>query len=106
MNASSRGRNNRARGGEVERQVAKLLGGYRTGSDRSGKIGDVQTTACVYEVKSRRQETPKLISGAWDQLMEAVENTDKDPGGVILAYTPGRGKPRRFWLVTELTGEK
>ena len=105
MSASKRGRNNRARGGQVEREVAKLLGGYRTGSDRSGKIGDVQTLACVYEVKSRQQATPKLISGAWEQLMEAVENTEKDPGGVVLAYAPGPGKPREFWLVTRLEAE-
>lgn len=105
MSNASRGRNNRARGGAVERDVAKLLGGYRTGSDRSGKIGDVQTTACVYEVKSRRQATPKLIAGAWDQLLEAAENTEKDPGGVVLAYTPGTGKPREFWLVTKLEAE-
>jgi len=102
MSTTARNRNNRARGAHVERLVARMLGGIRTGGDRGGQAGDVQTVGSVYEVKSRRQQTPALIRGAWAQLMQAAERSGKDPGGVVLAYTPGAGKPREFWLITKL----
>ena len=95
-----RGRNNKVRGAHVEREVARLYGGWRN-IDRGGKYGDVQNETLVIEVKSRQQATPKLISGAWDQALEAAAKTGKDPL-VVLAYAAPSGK-RRFWAVKEIT---
>ena len=95
-----RGRNNKKRGASVEREVAKLFGTVRN-IDRGGKFGDIQTNSLVIEVKSRQQVTPKLISGAWDQALEAAAETGKDPL-VVLVYAAPSGK-RRFWAVKEIT---
>jgi hypothetical protein len=100
--ASTRGRQNKNRGKDVERQVAQLVGGQRI-PDGVGH-GDVQNDGTVFEVKSRRAATPKLISGAWAQAERAAVLTGKDPS-VVLAYTPGRGRPREFWILTKLEPE-
>ena len=92
------GRNNRTRGASVEREVAKVIGGWRN-IDRGGAWGDVQTTTRVVEVKSRQQATPKLIAGAWEQVTEAAEKTGKDPS-VMLCYVDG-GK-RSMWEVRRI----
>lgn len=95
-----RGRNNKLRGKSVEREVAKLVGGRRN-PDNGEKQFDVQTDSSGYEVKSRRSATPRLIAGAWEQAAHAAEQTGLDPY-VVLAYTPGAGHPREFWLVKKL----
>ncbi len=93
-----RGRGNRARGAEVEREVAELYGGWRN-IDRGGKWGDVQTEVLVIEVKSRQAATPQLIRTAWAQAIEAAANTGKDPL-VVLTYIDG-GK-RSVWEVKKV----
>lgn len=95
-----RGRNNKLRGKSVEREVAKLVGGRRN-PDNGDKQFDVETETAGYEVKSRQSPTPALIRGAWEQASIAAERTGLDPY-VVLAYTPGQGHPREFWLVKRL----
>ena len=82
-------------------RLSRLFARGLPGRDQGGQHGDVQTRELVIEVKSRRQATPKLISGAWEQATAAAEATGKDPL-VVLAYTPGVGKPREFWEVRKV----
>ena len=91
---SRRGRNNKARGKSVEREVARLVGGKRV-PDIGGEFADVQTETAVYEVKSRQSRTPALIAKAWHQATVAAEATGKDPY-VVLAYAPGPFQPREL----------
>jgi hypothetical protein len=95
-----RGRNSKARGKSVERQVAKMLGGQRI-PDGVGH-GDIQTIGAVYEVKSHMRTSPKELLHAFEQVEEAARITGKDVGGVVNTYVDN-GK-RVFYLVTKLEG--
>jgi hypothetical protein len=94
------GRTNKARGKRVEREAARLVGGRRN-AETGGTQFDVQTVSAGFEVKSRRGRTPLLLAGAWAQAEAAAAETGLDPY-VVLAYTPGRGHKREFWLVRKL----
>lgn len=97
------GRASKSRAKDVERAVAKLVGGKRN-VEIGGVQFDVQTISAGYEVKSRRQSTPALIKDAWAQAVASAEKTGLEPN-VVLAFTPGSGGKREFWLVRKLEGE-
>lgn len=97
------GRASKSRAKDVEREVARLVGGKRN-VEIGGVQFDVQTVSAGYEVKSRRQKTPLLIKEAWEQAVASAEKTGLEPN-VVLAFTPGTGGKREFWLVRKLEAE-
>jgi hypothetical protein len=93
------GRNSKARGKKEERVVASIVKGWRN-PDNGTKVADVENEVECFEVKSRITATPKLITGAWDQAMDAAVQTGKAPW-VVLSYLES-DRRRRRWLVREI----
>lgn len=92
-----RGRNSKARGKSVERQVAERVEGKRI-PDGVG-YGDVQTVTSVYEVKSWQRPTPQWLQRAWAQALQAAAETGKDPNVVLSTVD---GNKRSYWLIRPL----
>ena len=96
-----RNANNRRRGKEYERRVAAALGGKRN-LDKSRPHTDVETDTTVYEIKSTIARVPAYLLSAMRQCELAAEESNKEMGGVIKAYTGGQGSIARAFLITEV----
>lgn len=107
------GRNNKARGKAVEREVARLVDGKRN-PDNGAQQGDVYSPlGCLFcldgtyewhkgsvvEVKSRQTASPSLMKRAWSQALAAAEETGREPW-MVLSYVDG-GR-RTYWIVKEM----
>ena len=98
IDRSNRGRNNKRRGKEYERRVARALGGVRN-IDSARPHTDVETDDAVYEIKSTQSSTPAWLDKATSQLSKASIESKKGMGGVVKVYT--KGKARAF-LIQEI----
>ena len=76
MTIKSRNANNRRRGKEYERRIARVVGGVRN-LDKSRPHTDVETDTTVYEVKSTQSPVPLWIDNAMKQCVLASEESNK-----------------------------
>lgn len=97
--AVRRGRNNKARGKSVEREVAKLLGLSRNRD--GGPLGtpDLESETMIVEVKSHQNSTPKWIANAWEQVMKAPDNSDRERVTIHTFVDSGK---RSIYLIKRL----
>lgn len=95
------GKNNKRRGKQEERNVAKVVGGWRN-PDNGTKIADVETDEYCIEVKSKTTGSPAQLIKGWQQALAAAAETGKKPV-VVLSYVD-KGKRVR-WLVKPLQGQ-
>ena len=103
MTTKSRNANNRRRGKEYERRVAKAVGGVRN-LDKSRPHTDVETETTVYEVKSTQSPVPVWIDRAMNQCVLASRESKKEIGGIVKVFT-GKSKARAF-LIQEISLEE
>ncbi len=94
-----RGRNSKARGKSVEREVARLLGAIRNRDGGPKGTPDIENESVIVEVKSHRTPTPKWISGAWEQIMSAPDDTDRERYTVHTFIDAGK---RTFWKIQRI----
>jgi hypothetical protein len=99
MTIKFRNANNRRRGKEYERRIARVVGGVRN-LDKSRPHTDVETDTTVYEIKSTQSSVPLWIDNAMKQCVLASEESNKKIGGIIKVFT-GKSKARAF-LIQEI----
>ena len=94
-----RGRNSKARGKVVEREVARLLGATRNRDGGPKGTPDIETEDLIVEVKSHSTATPRWIAAAWDQVMTAPDELDRQRITVHTFIDAGK---RTIWQITRL----
>lgn len=92
------GRNSKARGKAVEREVGRLLGATRNRDGGPKGTPDLENETHVYEVKSHKTSTPRWIADAWDQIMSAPD--DGRERGTVHAFID-KGV-RTVWLIRRI----
>ena len=96
---SRRGRNSKARGKSIEREVARLLDATRNRDGGPKGTPDIENEFVIVEVKSHRTPTPKWIMGAWDQVMSAPDELDRERFTVHTFIDAGR---RTMWKIQRI----
>ena len=94
-----RGRNSKARGKVVEREVARLLGATRNRDGGPKGTPDIETEDFIVEVKSHRTGTPRWIADAWAQVMTAPDETDRRRITIHTFIDAGK---RTIWQIERL----
>ena len=97
--AIRRGRNSKARGKAVEREVAKLLGLSRNRDGGPRGTPDLESDTMIVEVKSHQTPTPRWIANAWEQVMNAPDNSGRERATI---HTFIDGGKRSIWLIKRL----
>lgn len=95
---SRRGRNSKARGKAVEREVGKLLNATRNRDGGPKGTPDLENETHIYEVKSHQTPTPRWIADAWEQIMSAPE--DGRARGTVHTFIDER--KRTIWLIQRI----
>ena len=93
--ATRRGRNNRARGNAIEREVARKLGLRRVG--QYGGPEDAESEWLVVQVKSGGAFPERI----WKWLQALPANADQTRA-VVVTDAPGPGHKRRALVVVDL----
>ena len=95
--AKRRGRNNRARGNAIERDVCKLLGISRVGQYGGSEDGGKADEWIAVQVKSGGTYPERI-----DRLLRALPERIDRIRGVVHADTPGPGGRRRMLITLDL----